>query len=278
MKLRYLCLLVISLQYAAMEQYFAQGLPVDDVSKSLPCLDKNFNVRVVMTVDSATRQPLKTPTEVDEMLAAASEYFAPICVSLSSCSFEALENYSYNRLYSDTRIEEMGVVYHYPRRITLFIVNEVNGHDCGFSYYDGLNSRDRARIFVELRCGDNPAQQIAHHLGSLMGLLPTNYSLAEELADGSNCATAGDQICDTPADPYGAKRDSSGIWIPVPDPTKEKYTNGCDFIWQVKDNQGHFFNPKTTNMMSPYNCKCAFTREQFLRMVDNYHNSSHIKY
>lgn len=261
-----------------MENAYSQGLPVDDASKSLPCLDKNFNIRVIMTVDSATRVPLKTKTEVETILAEASEYFSPICVSFSSCSHDVLENYSYNKLNRENRIEEMGVVYHYPRRITLFFVNEVHGLDCGYSYHDGLSSNNMARIFVELKCGDDPAQQIAHHVGSLLGLLKTNEGRAEELADGSNCATTGDEICDTPADPYGMKRDTSGVWTLAPEPAKEGYVSGCDFIWKEKDDNGHFFNPNTTNMMSPYNCKCSFTREQFLKMVDNYYDSGHLKY
>lgn len=278
MKATNLYLIISLITYLALAKGIGQGLPLDNVSKSLPCLEKNFNVRVIMTVDSATRMPLKTSTEIDAILAEASQYFSPICVSLSSCSYDVLENYSYNKLANETRIEEMGIVYHYPRRITLFIVNEIEGFECGYSHYDGLNSRNQALIFVELKCGDNPAQQIAHHMGSLLGLLDTNHGLAEELVDGSNCASAGDQICDTPADPYGMKRDESGNWTVSEEPGTEGYTIGCDFIWEVKDDKGNYYNPNTTNIMSPYHCKCAFSREQFLRMVDNYNNSSQINY
>ncbi len=278
MKSLNLCLFISTFVLLTSVDNYGQGLPVDNVSTSLPCLDKNFNVRVIMTVDSSTRAALMTEQQVDAILAEASYYFSPICVSLSSCSYDVLPNYAYNKLDSLRRVEEMGIVYHYPRRITLFIVNEVYGSECGYSYYDGLNSRNMARIFVELNCTDTPAQQIAHHVGSLLGLLDTNHRPTEELADGSNCATTGDRICDTPADPFGAWRDDEGNWREFANPNLAFYADGCEFIWEEKDDAGNFYNPNTTNMMSPYNCKCSFTREQFLRMVENYNNSNYIKY
>lgn len=278
MKTQFLCLLVMLMTLLSSAKCLAQQLPINDVSKSLPCVDKNFNIRVIMTVDSTTRQPLLSHSQVDSILVKASEYFTPICMSFSSCSHDILENYSYNKLSKARRIEEMGIVYHYPRRITLFFVNEVYGNNCGHSYYDGLNSRNKARIYVELFCQDSPAVQIAHHVGSLLGLLETNHSAATELVNGSNCATAGDEICDTPADPYGVDRDTSGQWMINPKPNMNNYVDGCNFKWLRVDNKGEFYNPMTTNIMSPYHCKCSFTRGQFLRMVDNYNKSNYIKY
>ena len=256
----------------------AQTIPVDNVSNSLPCLDKNFNVRVVIPVDSASRVPLLTEDEVDSLLQKASHYFSPICMSFTSCSYDVLANYSYGLIRRADRRQEMSILYHYPRRITLFVVQELDKGKCGYSILDGLNTRNKAQIFVSISCEDGLAEQFAHHMGTLLGLLDTNHDAGSELVNATNCQTAGDQICDTPADPYGMVRDTTGQWTAIQDSLLKDYTMGCDFVWNGKDENGEFFNPITTNLMSPYPCKCAFTREQFLKMVDNYDCTEHLKY
>lgn len=257
----------------------AQTIPVDNVSNNLPCLEKNFNIRVVMTVDSTFRKPHLTDVQVDSLLEAASHYFSPICMSFTSCSYDVIPNYSYSKITRAARREEMAVVYHYPRRITLMVVQELDEGKCGYSKLDGLNTHNDAQIFVALDCDDGLAEQFAQHMGTLLGLLPTNYEVGTELVDGSNCQTAGDMICDTPADPFGLPIvDENAQRQIVPIDSLETYLHGCEFIWLGVDQNIEFYNPITTNMMSPYPCKCAFTREQFLKMLDNYDSTAYLKY
>ena len=261
----------------------AQTLPINEVSSSLPCLDKNFNVRVVVTVDSTNREPLLTEEEINTLLSDASYFFSPICMSFTSCSYDVIPNYSYNNLGTESRRIEMGVVYHYPRRITLFVVEEMSEDTrgkCGYSQLGGLNTRNNAQIFVSRSCSDGLPEQFAHHMGTLLGLLDTNHEPGSELVDGSNCTTAGDMICDTPADSYGVLlNDTKSEWVPVHDTLLvETFLSGCDYKSNGTDINGQFFNPNTTNIMSTYPCKCAFTREQFLKMVDNYDSTNILKY
>jgi len=140
----------------------------------------------------------------------------------------------------------------------------------------GFDSYKQARIFVELACADDPVTQLAHHMGHLLGLHPTNYEGHTELVDGSNCATAGDRICDTPADPYGYIRDESGSWTTTPTPELEEYNRGCEFVWKELDDNGQFYNPIVSNIMSPYPCKCQFTYEQYVKMAE-YYNAASVK-
>jgi hypothetical protein len=230
-----------------------------------------------MTIDSASLLPLRTSEQVDTILEEANAYFKPICMSFSSCDYNIIDNYAYNYLDDTLRVKEAGIVFSLPRRINVFFVNKLIGEKCGYSYADGFFTDREAQIFIELSCSDNPAEQLAHHMGILLGLLETNTEAGEELVDGSNCSTAGDLICDTAADPYGAVRDSTNMWvqIAVSDPFIY-YSPSCEFIWEELDDNGEFFTPQVSNIMSPYPCKCEFTREQYLKMVDNY-NKSEIK-
>ena len=134
-------------------------------------------------------------------------------MSFSSCAFNVIDVWSYNEINNNLRMLEAGVVYSLPRRINVFFVKSIFGSKCGQSYLDGFSTDKEAQIFIELACSDGPAEQLAHHMGILLGLLETNTGFAQELVDGSNCSTTGDLLCDTPADPYGMVRDLSLIHI-----------------------------------------------------------------
>tara|TARA_R110001592_G_scaffold119491_5_gene322650 strand:- start:2429 stop:2758 length:330 start_codon:yes stop_codon:yes gene_type:complete len=86
-----------------------------------------------------------------------------------------------------------------------------------------------------------------------------------ELADGSNCTTAGDQICDTPADPF------------IEGTEGEDYVDDdCRFIDMQQDANGDYYTPDIGNIMSYYpdRCKCGFSHDQFWVMVNTYLNSN----
>ena len=259
-------------------QLSAQNTALDNLSKNLPCIEKNFNLRVLMTVDSASRLPLRSQVEVNNILHKTSEYFEPICMSFSSCNYEIIENYSYNNLFDSLRVKEMGVVYGYPKRINIFFVNNVINNDCGYSYLGGFSTRREAQIYVELSCTDEPAEQIARHMGRLLGLLNTNHEGHTQVANADNCSTTGDRLCSTPADPYGYTRNANGDWVVSANPLLEEYYNACEFTWEVVDDNGDYYTPSMTNMMSPYPCKCHFTEEQFSLMVDAYQASPYKQY
>jgi hypothetical protein len=94
-------------------------------------------------------------------------------------------------------------------------------------------------------------------MGHVFSLLHThgasNTKMTTELADGSNCDTDGDGICDTPADP---KLSSNSI------------NNFCEYIGTETDLNGNLFNPDTKNIMSYSRkaCRNNFTNQQLARM------------
>ncbi len=95
---------------------------------------------------------------------------------------------------------------------------------------------------------------LTHEMGHYFGLLHTHeafYGL--ERADGSNCLTAGDRICDTPADP-GLHL---GNW-------SNYDTDNCVYTGSLTDAVGDAYAPDEKNFMSyaTYNCTSEFTSEQ----------------
>ena len=99
---------------------------------------------------------------------------------------------------------------------------------------------------------------IIKYMGRFFGLYPTSEG-GDELVDGSNCATAGDFICDTPADP--------GEHDKVED---------CIFTGTMKDANGQYYTPDVGNVMSGYDadCTCGFTAGQLRKMAEVYLGSN----
>jgi len=181
------CSLVIALFCLSISYISAQTIPINNLQKSLPCVEKKFNVRTVMSLDTIAGDPILSQAEVDSILAKASSYFEPICMSMHSCGYEILDNYAYNRLDDLDRIKELAVVHSYHRRITIFFVFDAMDEDffCGYSPHGGFGSVKDAWMVIELNCLTGVAEQISHHMGNLFGLLPTFYGDQIELVDGS---------------------------------------------------------------------------------------------
>ncbi|MGH8004301.1 MAG: M43 family zinc metalloprotease [Limisphaerales bacterium] len=131
-------------------------------------------------------------------------------------------------------------------------------------------------VLVDIACGtpDRPAS-FAHEVGHQFSLRHTfDTSSGIECPSGSNCATAGDLVCDTPADPLCGTDtnycttctvDSNCVFsgaCPAP--------AGCDATP---------YAPPTTNIMHYYSkeCRLVFTAGQRSRM-DSYLEASRTTY
>lgn len=101
---------------------------------------------------------------------------------------------------------------------------------------------------------------LSHELGHFFSLHhPFDAVGGKELVTrgtGANCSTAGDLLCDTPADPHlgleEAKTEGSGC---------KPYTG------VGKDANGDLYVPDITNIMSYYTCRTSFTTGQYERML-----------
>lgn len=242
--------------------------------EDLPCVNKNFNTLVHIPVDSATRQPIVGSAFIEKLLEETTKYFEPICMSFTNCEVNIMEdNYTYSSLRNSpipvrNQMIKMNNLFSKDKRINIFITNHIDGYECGDSKQNGIETKDQANIFIALNnCPDSTSINLAHQIGHLFGLYDTHeLSFGPERVDGTACETTGDLICDTPADPvrYRTMLDSMVV--------------DCEFISPSLDLQGNYYEPQVGNIMSLYECKCGFSREQYIRMVETYENSPFKQY
>jgi hypothetical protein len=134
----------------------------------------------------------------------------------------------------------------------------------GYAYFPSTLSSTN-RVFVQVSNATD-SRTIAHELGHYFNLLHTFQSstdatqtnreyVTRDNSQGANCATKGDLLCDTPADPYG--RDSVSLL-------------GCTYTGTARDPQGQLYSPSLSNIMSYYPIACGntFTAGQYNRMND----------
>jgi hypothetical protein len=108
----------------------------------------------------------------------------------------------------------------------------------------------------------NPTS-FSHELGHYFDLLHTHETAhGSECVDGSNCATAGDGLCDTPADP--------GLLSCGPGANEYCVDTNCAYIGEALDPCGGLpYAPATDNMMSNSRplCRDTFTPDQIQLMT-----------
>jgi len=132
---------------------------------------------------------------------------------------------------------------HYtPDVLNLYFPNTARSGNtlvCGYSRYPP--SVDLAVIAAS--CAKN-GSTLPHEIGHYFGLMHTHETFTgAELVDGSNCSFAGDQICDTPADPM---LDYSNV------------NTSCVYTGTVTDGNGAPYMPDVTNIMSYSRKECRF--------------------
>ncbi|WP_170254552.1 GEVED domain-containing protein [Phaeodactylibacter luteus] len=135
----------------------------------------------------------------------------------------------------------------------------LSGQLCGYAY---LPQGGRDLIAVKRSCMFS-GNTFTHEMGHYFGLYHTHGknncgSLTDELVDGSNCASAGDDVCDTPADPGLLGIGCTGYVV----------NSNCQYTGSLTDSQGQVFQPDPSNIMSyaPGSCRNSLTTGQYARM------------
>jgi hypothetical protein len=222
------------------------------------CVKKKFSVVFYFIQDTAmTRTPQKFNKETTDIIADLNTSFSPICISFENCSTVIIPHNPFNGWNKGVDNSVTGS-WRTENTINIYLVDtlkEVPPQElAGYAHTQGmLSTYFTSRDVIVLANTAVPTYTtfygtLQHTMGHLFGLHDTfseisvpYYKGSQELVDRSNCASTGDGICDTQADPY---------------PSTVK-----------KDANNEFYILPDDNFMSMYGTRCKFTPQQYYKMA-----------
>jgi hypothetical protein len=226
---------------------------VSQTTDRLPCIDKKFSIVAHIVKDSLGKTGY-TKVQIQKDVDALNKNFAPICVSFEICEYRYIDNFLYLEVDVNNQWKEMQVLYNLKNRINIYYVQKILAPvGVGFAGLGEIVNINKSGIVISI-----PGEStLSHEMGHYFGLEHTfETKHGAELVNGSNCATTGDLICDTPADPNGI------------------ISLSCQFISMNKDANGQYYTPLVNNIMSYYLpaclCKPGFTHQQYKKMAKTY--------
>jgi hypothetical protein len=145
-----------------------------------------------------------------------------------------------------------------PNAINVYFTENLaseGGALCGISAF---TSSPVQAIAVKNSCTATQTNHstFSHEIGHFFNLFHTHETaFGAEFVNGSNCSTAGDLLCDTPADPQLT--------------TSTVNETTCDYIGMEIDLNGDFYAPDSRQLMSfsLKHCRNTFTTESIARIV-----------
>lgn len=186
-----------------------------------------------------------------EAVQKANSYLAPSGISVALCGSPIYVDDSvlYHTVGLSTLFLDFASQMDKEGMINIYVKPTVGSS--AYAYYPGA--------FNRMAFSSMTPKIMAHELGHFFGLIHTfggsNWgAITTELVNGSNCLTAGDLICDTPADPY----------------PNTLVTTACQYAGTAVDTNGDAYLPDFQNLMSysPLKCSQHFSIGQNDRMND----------
>lgn len=192
-----------------------------------------------------------TITEVEQEIEKVNQVFAGAGINFFICGTPRIIQGA--NIYDFTTGNELNRSYYIPNTINIYFANDLISNSglglCGYAQFPFVDIPENRYVMMNKLCSTDGAT-LTHELGHFYGLFHTHETrFGQELVDRSNCTTAGDRICDTPADP---NLGSSSLM------------SGCNYIGEITDQKGASYMPPVSNYMSyaPADCQHFFTADQ----------------
>lgn len=212
-----------------------------DRSTSIPlCVDVFFHI-----VRNSDGSNAFTLPNTDEIVRELNQFYSPHNIIINNSGIEFINNFNYVNIDDATEARNLGQVSNRRNAINYYIVETLWNTDNGF-VTGTANSIPSNNLVI--RNDRILTSTSSHELGHCINLLHTHETArGVEALNGSNCASAGDLVCDTPADPRLGTNNVN---------------RNCQYFG------GNGFNPLTNNIMSysRANCRNEFTTWQGIRM------------
>ncbi|MEL6592706.1 MAG: M43 family zinc metalloprotease, partial [Bacteroidota bacterium] len=194
--------------------------------------------------------------EFEAALERANEMFLPSSLQFYQCGgINTIDDDTYSP-YDYSQMSALDAAHSVANVINIYTTETVTAgtaNICGHAQFPG------GLDFVMLAnsCTNN-GSTFAHELGHYFLLYHTHQG-GNELADGSNCSSSGDFVCDTPADPQ------------LSTSTNVNATT-CLYNGSGTDANGDNYNPETSNFMSysGKHCRISVSDGQHNRMLAAY--------
>ena len=169
-------------------------------------------------------------------------------------------------VYTPSTSDQLNNKQHVDNTINIFFVEDLDdpttnrgGITLGYTFLPW--TREPEDMYIMMRkSASTDGGTLTHEMGHFYGLLHTHdFRYGREFVDGSNCGSAGDRLCDTPADP--------NLGIPG-------IMSGCVYVGNFVDPKGDPYSPPASNFMSyaPSPCMRAFSEEQIALMRSVHEN------
>jgi len=224
------------------------------------CPNKTISLSIHVVLDTAgiaLTNPVQVQNSVDIMNLA----YNPMCLQFKICKYDTVYESMYKVKTQEIYLRELTTKYNIKNTINIYYSSSVTplwGSLDG-SYGLTTSANDNTRMndslfkdFMIINYSDITA--ITHEMGHFFGLYDTfETKFGAEFANGKNCATTGDLMCDTEADKNNGAN-----------PNTCHTANPTDV-----DANNDYYTPPVCNYMSRYKPTCTqfFTPEQFNRML-----------
>lgn len=233
------------------------------------------NVRLAVTAHLIGKNDgsgVLSKQQIRNALVNASDNLSEAGLSFAVTEFNYINNSNYYN-FSSTQEEALRAEHYRENTINIYFVNSLvadGSSVCGYAYLPGGPDL----VMMRNSCTTG-GKTLSHELGHFFGLehtFETRHGVELVVRTGEesenckepdctplapNCDTAGDLVCDTPADRLGIQDNLNSL---------------CEYTGTATDDNGDPFDPDTRNIMSyrSNSCRNRFSPGQYERMTAAY--------